>query len=138
MNARDEQLLTANWDRMRLAITRATTEYRRIADELDGISFVSTAGLQRSPDAIISQAALTADPGRIHADMIHRLATWAETINELLQHRASIPEGTISSRILCDYAIDDPDRSCVLTLGHGLPTDDGLVVHVSADGVTFA
>lgn len=126
MNARDEQLLTANWDRMRQAITRATTEYRRIADELDGISFVSTAGLQRSPDAIISQAALTADPGRVHADMIHRLATWAETINELLQ-RPIEPQrcGYMSGQLVC-----------VLDRAHG-PIDVGVSAHMTGEGVAF-
>jgi hypothetical protein len=130
MGAPDQQLLDANWHRMRTAIERAATEYERIAAELRGITFGSRTGGNRSPDAIISQAALTADPGRVHADLMHRLATWAETINELHRHG-------ISSRILCPYTIDDPERSCVLTAGHDLPTDAGMLVHMSADGVMF-
>lgn len=124
----DEMLRDANWTRMRSAIERAATEYRRVADDLEAINFDSTNGRRRSPDAVISQAALTADPGRVFADLMHRLATWAESIN-------AIPEGTISSRILCGYAIDD--TTCVLTAGHDLPTDAGLLVHMSADGVKF-
>lgn len=126
-----DQLREANWGRMREALTRAATQYQRAADELEQISFVSTAGVRRSPDAIISQAALTGDVGRDYAELMHRLATWAESINDLELHAAR-PTQT------CGYAIDDPETTCVLTAGHTLPLDGGLIVHMSADGVKFA
>lgn len=130
MTTADDQLRDANWARMRTALDRAATEYRRIADDLDAINFVSTAGRLRSPDAIISQAALTADPGRTHADLMHRLATCSGVINDLNVHSAQ-------SRDLCGYTIDDPVTSCVLDRGHQLPTDSGMVVHVNEHGGTF-
>lgn len=132
----DEMLRDANWKRMRSSIERAATEYRRIADDLEAINFDSTKGIRRSPDAVISQAALTADPGRVFADLMHRLATWAESINE-------IPKGAIEStgeetRRICGYQIGGSLRTCVLIPGHDLPVDDGLTVHVDEDGVMFA
>jgi hypothetical protein len=129
VNSRDQQLLDANWGRMRTAIERAATEYRRIADELEAIDFDSRTGVRRSPDAIISQAALIADAGRVHAELTHRLATWSESINEI--HRYDAPSQ------FCGYKITDPETVCVLEPGHVLPTDDGLLVHVSAEGRMF-
>lgn len=123
------QLLRANWDRMRQAIERAAIQYERTAEELRAINFDSTAGVRRSPDAIISQAALTADPGRAYADLMHRLATWAESINEILQH----PVATYS-RALCSHRFGD--LRCVLNADHG-PIDAGESAHMTGDGVAF-
>jgi hypothetical protein len=137
----DRTLLEANWTRVRIAIDNTAREYERTAEELRSIPFDNSKGFRRAPEAIISQAALTADSGRTHADLMHRLATWAEAINEILRHQAAAPEGTVSSRTLCPHRIPDPDapdRSCVLSAGHSLPTADGLTVHVDEDGVMFA
>lgn len=125
----DEQLREANWGRMRDAIRVAAREFRRTADELEAIQFVRQNGKRRTPDSIISQAALIMNTNA-ESILIHRLATWAETINEIDQHEAA-PR-------LCGYQITDPVTRCVLAPGHTLPTDDGLMVHVSADGVMFS
>jgi hypothetical protein len=126
----DDRLLEANWDRMREALKGAATEYQRVGEELLAINFDSRLGVRRSADAIISQAALTGDPGRICSDLMHRLAACAGGINEISRHAAA------SQR--CGYQIDDPVTVCVLNPGHDLPEDDGLTVHVSASGVMFA
>jgi len=128
MNA-DDQLREANWDRMRESLVRAAREYRRVADELEAIPFDSAAGLRRSPDAIISQAALTGNLGREYSELMHRLAIWAESINEIDRHAA------VSQR--CGYKIDDPVTRCVLAPDHTFPREGGLTVHVSEDGVMF-
>jgi hypothetical protein len=132
----DDQLVEANWERMRTALTDAAREYRRLADSLERIPFENSRG-RRSPEGIISEVSLTAHTNTA-ATLIHRLVCWAETINEIQRRQASAPEGTISSRILCDYTITDPDRSCVLTAGHSWPKDDGLTAHMSESGVMFA
>lgn len=128
MSAANDQLRDANWERMRTAITDASSEYRKLADELDRIPFDNSRG-RRSPDAVISEAALTAG-NNIAARMLHRMAGWAESINEIDLHAAS-------NRELCGYTIDDPVTSCVLDRGHQLPTDSGMVVHVNEHGGTF-
>lgn len=136
MSTPDDQLVEANWERMRTALTDAAREYRRLADSLERIPFENSRG-RRSPEGIISEVSLTAHTNTA-ATLTHRLVCWAETINEIQRRQAAAPEGTIGTRILCPYTITDPDTSCVLTAGHTLPLDDGLIVHLSADGVTFA
>jgi hypothetical protein len=84
VNSRTQQLLDANWGRMRRDIERASTEFRRTAELLDAIDFDSLQGERRAPEAIISQAALVMNT-RADSDLIHRLALWAESINELLR-----------------------------------------------------
>lgn len=144
MSARQDQLLKANWDRMREALTRAAREHRRTAEALEQISFdVVREGvtLRRSPDAVIAEVARVTHTSA-NADLVHRLGTWAESINDLLINPLDrTPEGAISSRVLCPAALKDPDapeRCCVLSAGHSLPTDDGLTVHVDEDGVLFS
>lgn len=131
MSAADDQLREANWSRVREALARAARDYRRAADELEAIPFDNAKGIRRTPDAIISQAALTGNVGREYAELMHRLATWSESINELERHAAAASQ-------ICGYRITDPYRVCILAPGHDLPKDDGLLVHVSEDGVTFA
>ena len=135
MSAADDELRDANWKRMRQALSRAAVEYRRIADELDAIRFDSTAGIRRAPEAIISQAALTADPGRVHADLMHRLATWSESINEIERHAvvtASCPA----------VSTDGKGLVCVLGSGHdgdlrwGHEHTDGTRWAINSDGET--
>lgn len=130
MSRSEEQLVEANWVRMREAITRHAVQIRRMADELEAISFDSSKGVRRSPDAIISQAAMVALGGSDNATLIHRLATWAETISEIQQHKA---ESTS-----CNYTSDDPIyRRCILEPDHSLPIIAGGTEHVAADGSVF-
>lgn len=131
MNPEDARMVENNWTRMREALARAARDYRRVADELEAINFQDSKGIRRATDAIISQAALTSDSGRINADMIHRLAIWAETINELERRYGD-------GRPVCDHTITDPDIACILTAGHSWPKNDGLTAHMSASGVMFA
>ena len=126
----DDILREASWARMRTAITDAAKEYRRLADSLERVPFDNSRG-HHAPEAIISEVALTANTNTA-ATLVHRLASWAETINETERHAAG------SSVPLCGYSIDDPYRVCVLQPGHAVPLDDGLLVHVSADGVMFS
>lgn len=128
----DEQLRAANWERMRQALASAATEYRRAADGLEAISFTRHDGRPRSPEAIISEASMTMGSGT-GSILVHRLAMWAETINEIDRHDVN----HLEKRSVCPYSIDDPYTKCVLDEGHSLPFDDGLA-HVSGDGVMFA
>lgn len=130
MDARDQQMLDANWDRMRRAITSAAEEYRRTADAMGRITFDDHKGQRRSPDAIINELSYAANVGPHYVELIHRLAMWAESINEIETHAAS------AGPARCTYTIDDPYTTCVLTAGHTLPFDGGEH-HVSADGVMF-
>lgn len=126
--SREDGIREANWTRMRTALTDAAREYRRVADELEAIQFENSDGL-RSPEQVISRAALLTN-GNTAATMVHRLACWTETINEIDRHAG--PE-------TCGYTIDDDDPRtiCVLEPGHRLPYDEGPI-HVSASGVMFA
>ena len=82
----DDVLRKANWARMKAAIERAAVEFERTAAELRGIDFVRSNGQHRSPESIISQAALVAESGRTYSDLMHRLAIWAESINDCDRH----------------------------------------------------
>lgn len=126
--AHEKQWTAANWERIGRDIERAAVEFQRTADALREIPLTKPDGAYRAPESVISQAALTMNTSA-GADLIHRLATWAEAINEMWQHPADDR---------CMYTINDPHTECVLKAGHTLPTDDGLRVHVSADGVQFA
>ena len=128
MSAADDQLQAANWDRMRTAITDAANEYRRLADQLERVPFENSRG-QRAPEAIISEVALTAYTNTA-ATLIHRLASWAESINEIERHRAR----AASRR--CGYRTTDPVAVCVLDPDHG-PIDTGISSHMTGAGVSF-
>lgn len=130
MSTRDEQLLKANWDRINRDIERAAVEFQRTADALREIPLTKPDGTYRTAESVISQAALVMNTSA-GADLIHRLATWAESINDVLQ----FPAGGDTR---CGHTIEDPTTVCVLGQGHTLPTEDGLIVHVSADGVKFS
>ena len=85
MGVRTEQLLTNNWERIERDIERAAVEFQRTADALREIAFTKPTGERRSPESVISQAALVMNTSA-GADLIHRLATWAESINDLLRN----------------------------------------------------
>lgn len=88
---RSEKLIAVNWGRMRRDIERASLDFRRTADLLDEIDFNNPQGERRSPESIISQAALVMNTSA-PADLVHRLALWAEEINDLHREPIEGPE----------------------------------------------
>lgn len=130
----DDQLRDANWARMRTAITDAASDYRKLADELERIPFENSRG-RRTPEAIISEAALSSG-NNIAAQMLHRMAGWAESINEIERYAAR--EAT-SSRVLCPVVktFGDDTWTCVLSSGHSGPDRKGVLAHMTASGAEF-
>lgn len=132
MDANDQRLLDANWQRMRAAISTAASEYRQLADALESIRFTRHDGEQRPTSGIIGQVAYAVISNRIGADLVQRLALWSETIDDLQRHAATQPDrcGIVKS-------FGEDSWTCVLSPGHSGPERKGVLAHITASGSEF-
>lgn len=100
---------------------------RALADEVDRIAVYAPDGGMREPSEIVGQVTHTVLWGVANA-RLDMMASWATGVYELERYDRRDPE--------CGYEI--ADMRCVLDVGHSAPiSDDGLLIHVAADGTRF-
>lgn len=127
----------AQYERFRNERNKIADRLRSLADEVERVPLLNHRGERRQPVAVVGNVTHVVLWGVANLKL-DLMASWAESVYETEADAVAHPEQHLPEfRTLCNYSITDPDRSCVLTKGHTLP-DNGGVVHMDGDGVEFA
>lgn len=118
---------------------KVAAKLHEIANDVQRIEEHDSRGKQRELAAVLGQTLHVVLWGVANLPL-QQMASWAESAYEIERYDAAqeVPAGNPTGlRILCGYTIDDPETVCVLTKGHTLPYDGGIL-HLSGAGVQFA
>lgn len=132
----------AQYERFRNEHNKIADRLRSLADEVERVPLLNHRGERRQPVAVVGNITHVVLWGVANLKL-DLMASWAESVYEVEADAVAHPEQNSEQllpefRSLCNHSIHGGTTTCVLTRGHTLPKDDGLLVHVDSDGMIFS